>query len=110
MLCTAVFILSMNNFGPIADNAGGIVEMSEHEEAARVITDRLDAVGNVTKAATKGYAVGGSALACFVLFQAFLDEINEFSSVPLKVVDIAKVEVIVGGLLGISMVFLFTGW
>ena len=67
-------------------------------------------MGNVTKAATKGYAVGGSALACFVLFQAFLDEINEFSTQPLTIVDITKVEVIVGGLLGIGMVFLFTGW
>ncbi|CEP03373.1 H(+)-exporting diphosphatase [Plasmodiophora brassicae] len=110
MLCTAVFILSMNNFGPIADNAGGIVEMSEQTEGARKITDRLDAVGNVTKAATKGYAVGGSALACFVLFQAFLDEVNEFSRVPVEVVDIAKIEVIVGGLIGIGLVFLFTGW
>merc|ERR1719204_2863911 len=63
MLCTAVFILSMNNFGPIADNAGGVVEMSNQSEAIRAITDKLDAVGNVTKAATKGYAVGGSALA-----------------------------------------------
>lgn len=56
------------------------------------------------------YAVGGSALACFVLFQAFLDEVNEFAKTPLTVVDIAKVEVIVGGLIGIGLVFLFTGW
>lgn len=110
MLCTAVFILSMNNFGPIADNAGGIVEMSEQPDEVRIITDRLDAVGNVTKAATKGYAVGGSALACYVLFQAFLDEINQVSSKPFRVVDITKVEVLVGGLLGIALVFLFTGW
>lgn len=110
MLCTAVFILSMNNFGPIADNAGGIVEMSEQPEAVRKITDRLDAVGNVTKAATKGYAVGGSALACFVLFQAFLDEINEFSRIKMEVINLARVEIIVGGMLGISLVFLFTGW
>merc|ERR1712129_614931 len=94
MLCTAVFVLSMNNFGPIADNAGGVVEMSEQPSDVRAITDRLDAVGNVTKAATKGYAVGGSALACFLLFNAF----------------ITKVEVMIGGILGIMMVFLFTGW
>eukprot|EP00475_Leptophrys_vorax_P001797 TRINITY_DN10_c0_g2_i5.p3 TRINITY_DN10_c0_g2~~TRINITY_DN10_c0_g2_i5.p3 ORF type:complete len:416 (-),score=107.70 TRINITY_DN10_c0_g2_i5:1337-2584(-) len=110
MLCTAVFIVAMNNFGPIADNAGGIVEMSGQSETVRKITDRLDAVGNVTKAATKGYAIGGSALACFVLFQAFFDEINDFSPVPFKSVDIANVEVIIAGLLGIAMVFLFTGW
>merc|ERR1719464_336099 len=110
MLCTAVFILSMNNFGPIADNAGGIVEMSGQDHRVREITDRLDAVGNVTKAATKGYAVGGSALACFLLFQAFLDEISVLVKAPFETVDITKVEVMIGGLLGIMMVFVFSGW
>jgi len=110
MLCTAVFILSMNNFGPIADNAGGIVEMSDQDQNARAITDKLDAVGNVTKAATKGYAVGGSALACFLLFQAFLDEISVLTKEPFEIVDITKVEVMIGGMLGITMVFLFAGW
>jgi len=110
MLGTAVFILAMNNFGPIADNAGGIVEMSEQPDSVREITDRLDAVGNVTKAATKGYAVGGSALATFILFRAYLDEVAEFTGKPFDVVNIAKVEVMVGGLLGIAMIFLFVGW
>jgi len=110
MLCTAVFVLSMNNFGPIADNAGGVVEMSEQPHDVRKITDRLDAVGNVTKAATKGYAVGGSALACFLLFNAFLDEIEILTHIKVKNVDITKVEVMIGGILGIMMVFLFTGW
>jgi H(+)-translocating pyrophosphatase len=110
MLCTAVFVLSMNNFGPIADNAGGIVEMSAQPHEVRVITDRLDSVGNVTKAASKGYAVGGSALSCFVLFQAFLDEISSYSGVPFDTVNIAKVEVVCGGLLGMMMIFLFSGW
>jgi len=110
MLCCAVFILSMNNFGPIADNAGGIVEMSEQPESVRVITDKLDAVGNVTKAATKGYAVGGSAMACFLLFQAYLDEISVLVKKDISSVDITKVEVMIGGMLGIAMVFLFVGW
>jgi Na+/H+-translocating membrane pyrophosphatase len=110
MLCTAVFVLSMNNFGPIADNAGGIVEMSAQPHEVRVITDRLDSVGNVTKAASKGYAVGGSALSCFVLFQAFLDEISSYSGVAFDVINIARVEVVCGGLLGMMMIFLFAGW
>jgi inorganic pyrophosphatase len=110
MLCTAVFVLSMNNFGPIADNAGGIAEMSGQPPEVRRVTDRLDAVGNVTKAASKGYAVGGSALACFVLFQAFLDEISVFIGEPFHSVDLGKLEVVIGGMLGITMIFVFTGW
>mmetsp|Transcript_1576 Transcript_1576/g.2238 ORF Transcript_1576/g.2238 Transcript_1576/m.2238 type:complete len:809 (-) Transcript_1576:342-2768(-) len=110
MLCTAVFVLSMNNFGPIADNGGGIVEMSGQGEEIREITDMLDAVGNVTKAASKGYAVGGSALACFVLFQAFLDEISILIGKPFQNIDISNVEVVIGGMLGVMTIFLFTGW
>eukprot|EP00808_Paulinella_micropora_P013549 g31623.t1 len=110
MLCTAVFILSMNNFGPIADNAGGIVEMSGQHHSIRVITDELDAVGNVTKAAAKGYAVGGSALACFVLYQAFLDEIADLTGRTFDVINISKIEVCVGLMVAIALIFVFAGW
>jgi len=76
MFASGVYVLSMSGFGPIADNAGGIVEMSEQDESVREITDRLDAVGNVTKANTKGYSVGSASLACFLLFSAYLDEVE----------------------------------
>lgn len=79
MFSTGVFVLSMSGFGPIADNAGGIVEMSQQEDYVRDITDKLDAVGNVTKANTKGYSVGSATLACFLLFSAFLDEVQLFT-------------------------------
>ncbi|KAJ9447680.1 Pyrophosphate-energized membrane proton pump 3 [Diplonema papillatum] len=110
ILCTAVFILSMNNFGPIADNAGGIVEMSGQSEEARTTTDSLDAVGNVTKAATKGYSVGASAMAFFLLFRAFMDDVEAYSGEEFKEVNLAKIEVLIGGLLGVAMIFVFTGW
>jgi H(+)-translocating pyrophosphatase len=110
MLSTAVFILAMDVFGPIADNAGGIVEMSHQPEAVRDITDRLDAVGNVTKANTKGYAIGSAALACFLLFSAFMDEVSSFSGLKFKTVDIAIPEVFVGGLLGSCVVMVFSSY
>ncbi len=95
---TAAYILAMDTFGPITDNAGGIIEMSHQPEDIRKRTDRLDAVGNTTKALTKGYAIGSAALAAFLLFSAFLD----------AAVDISKPEVFVGGLLGAMLVFWFS--
>ncbi len=115
MLMTAAYILAMDTFGPITDNAGGIVEMSEQPEGVRRITDSLDAVGNTTKALTKGYAIGSAALAAFLLFSAFLDEVRlslgrtAGAAAPTELaVNIAKVEVFVGGFLGATLVFLFS--
>jgi len=113
MLATAVFILAMDTFGPITDNAGGIVEMSQQPEEVRRKTDRLDAVGNTTKALTKGYAIGSAALAAFLLFQAYIDEVLQYAGgeeagffdLP---VNLAKPVVFVGGLLGAMLVFLFS--
>jgi K(+)-stimulated pyrophosphate-energized sodium pump len=107
MLATAAYILAMDTFGPITDNAGGIVEMSHQPQDIRKKTDRLDAVGNTTKALTKGYAIGSAALAAFLLFSAYLDEVRNYGF-PIVSVDIAKPEVWVGGLLGAMLVFLFS--
>ncbi len=107
MLGTAAYILAMDTFGPITDNAGGIVEMSQQPEEIRKKTDRLDAVGNTTKALTKGYAIGSAALAAFLLFEAYIEEVNNYGF-PLKTVDINKPAVFVGALLGGMLVFLFS--
>src|ERR1043166_3330445 len=107
MLGTAAYILAMDTFGPITDNAGGIIEMSHQPEDIRRRTDRLDAVGNTTKALTKGYAIGSAALAAFLLFSAYLDEVAALGS-PLQSVDISKPEVFVGGLLGARLVCWFS--
>jgi K(+)-stimulated pyrophosphate-energized sodium pump len=113
MLGTAAYILAMDCFGPITDNAGGIVEMSQQPESVRQKTDRLDAVGNTTKALTKGYAVGSAALAAFLLFGAYIDEICNYmpSFRPEKgiaAINLNKPEVFVGALLGAVLVFLFS--
>jgi K(+)-stimulated pyrophosphate-energized sodium pump len=108
MLGTAAYILAMDTFGPITDNAGGIVEMSQQPEEIRKKTDRLDSVGNTTKALTKGYAIGSAALAAFLLFSAYMDEVGLYLGKKFHVVDLAKPEVFIGGLLGAMLVFFFS--
>lgn len=107
MLMTCAYILSMDTFGPITDNANGIIEMA-NVKGARAVTDKLDAVGNTTKALTKGYAMGSAGLAAFLLFQAYMDKVAEVTGEHFSVVNIAKVEVFVGGLLAVMLVFLFS--
>ena len=110
MLATAAYILAMDTFGPITDNAGGIIEMSEQPEAVRRRTDKLDAVGNTTKALTKGYAIGSAGLAAFLLFQAYIDEVKNYAGLDAVApfgVDLGKPIVFVGAFLGAMLVFLF---
>ncbi len=111
MLMSAAYILAMDTFGPITDNAGGITEFSGAPESARHITDSLDAVGNTTKALTKGYAVASAGLAAFLLFSAYLDKVKERLEIPLNEtlpIDLSNVDVFVGALLGVMLVFLFS--
>ena len=119
MLMTAAYILAMDTFGPITDNAGGIVEMSHQPEEVRAITDELDSVGNTTKALTKGYAIASAALAAFLLFSAYIDKVNDVvcGTTPLAqctdprrlvAVDLANVNVFVAALLGAMLVYLFS--
>jgi K(+)-stimulated pyrophosphate-energized sodium pump len=107
MLAPCAYILAMDTFGPITDNAGGIIEMSKQPEEIRRKTDRLDAVGNTTKALTKGYAIGSAALAAFLLFRAYLDEVAKITGLDIKV-DLTRVPVFIGGLLGATLVFVFS--
>ena len=108
MLGTAAYILAMDTFGPITDNAGGIVEMSQQPKEIRDRTDRLDSVGNTTKALTKGYAVGSAALAAFLLFGAYIDEVKNYDPKFTGVINLDKPEVFVGALLGAVLVYLFS--
>jgi len=118
MLATAAYILAMDTFGPITDNAGGIIEMSRQPEHIRERTDRLDSVGNTTKALTKGYAIGSAGLAAFLLFQAYMDEVLHYAGLYGTTdavgklvefeVDLSKPVVFVGALLGCMLVFLFS--
>ena len=111
MLAPCAYILAMDTFGPITDNAGGIIEMSKQPEEIRRKTDRLDSVGNTTKALTKGYAIGSAALAAFLLFSAYLGEIRKITGETMPApVDLTRVPVFIGGLLGATLVFVFSAW
>jgi K(+)-stimulated pyrophosphate-energized sodium pump len=121
MLSSSAYILAMDTFGPITDNAGGIIEMSNQPLETREKTDKLDAAGNTTKALTKGYAVGSAALAAFLLFSAYLQSVHDIVGQRLSMVgqmlpphwsfntvNLASVPVFVGAMIGATLVFLFS--
>ena len=112
MLMTTAYVLAMDTFGPITDNAGGIAEFSRAEAGAREITDRLDAVGNTTKALTKGYAIASASLAAFLLFSAYIDKVNLIlvnrGSAPMTSVNLEDVNVFVAALIAAMLVYFFS--
>ncbi|WP_165423288.1 sodium-translocating pyrophosphatase [Ktedonosporobacter rubrisoli] len=109
MLMSCAYILAMDTFGPITDNAGGITEMGGQAESAREITDALDSVGNTTKALTKGYGIGSAALAAFLLFSAYLDVLFSYKHNPAVYrVDLADITVFIAALIGITLIFFFS--